>query len=81
LERGNNGDLLCSYITAIGDVAYNLHKNYVAELITRLKVIVNRHLVDESEATVKSLTKEKCENIFINMKCLVKRSKICAIFS
>jgi hypothetical protein len=70
LEQGNSSDLLCSYITTIDDIAFNLHKNYVAELITRLKVVVHRHLVNESEATVKHLTKKKCENIFHIMNCL-----------
>lgn len=32
-----------------------------------------RHLVDESESTVRTLTKEKCENVFISMKSLVRR--------
>ena len=73
LEQGNNGELLSSYIGAIGSVAFNLHRGYVAEIIKRLKVVVYRHLIDESEPTVKSLTKEKCENIFISMKCLVRR--------
>jgi len=30
-------------------------------------------LVDESESTVRTLTKEKCENVFISMKSLVRR--------
>ena len=35
--------------------------------------MVYRHLVDESESTVRTLTKEKCENVFISMKSLVRR--------
>jgi hypothetical protein len=79
LEESNNGYLLDSYISAIRNVAFNLHKNYVKELIPRLKVIVRRHLVDESEAVVKSLTSEKYDNIFINMECLIEIGNICMI--
>lgn len=76
LEQSNNGDLLNAYVSAIGNVAFNLHRNYVEELVKRLKVIVYRHLIDESESTVRTLTKEKCENVFMSMKNLVRRSML-----
>lgn len=76
LEEKNNGDLLSAYITAIGNLACNLHRSLITELIPRLKSIIHRHLTDESELIIKSLTKEKYEYIFAAMKNLCKRSTL-----
>lgn len=46
MEEKNNGDLLFAYTTGIGNLANNLHRSLVAELIPRLKAIVIRHLTD-----------------------------------
>ena len=50
-----------------------LHRVYIKELIEKIKPVVERHLMDESEATTKGFTKEKSEVIFIAMKNLLKR--------
>jgi hypothetical protein len=81
LEESINGYLLSSYISAIGNVAFNLHRSYIKELIPRLKVVVRRHLLDENDAVVKSLTSEEYENIFMSMGRLAKRGNTYIIFS
>lgn len=73
LEAGNNPELLNCFLSAVGNLSSNLHRGYVTELINRLKTIVYKHLVDESEASIKGLTKDKCEQIFCNLKMLVRR--------
>ena len=60
LEEQNNGALLIAYLTAIGNLYANLHRTYVKEIVERLKPIVHKHLIDDSEATTKVLTKDKC---------------------
>jgi hypothetical protein len=76
LEARNDGDLMYAYTVAIGNLACNLHRGIVKELLPRLKAALNRHLVDESEAIVKSLTKERYEHIFCALKNLSKRSTV-----
>lgn len=37
-------------------------------------MVVHKHLVDEAETTIRALTKEKCESVFMSMKNLIRRS-------
>jgi len=76
LSKENNWDVLVPVVSSLGNIAANLHRNYLREIIERLKPIVHNHLVDDSEANNKKFSREKCDAVFKGMKALLKRGNL-----
>jgi hypothetical protein len=81
LEAENNWDVLVPVVNSLGYIAPNLQKSYLREMVTRLKPIVHRHLVDYSEPNMKKFSRDKCDYVFRGMKALLKRSIVIVIQS
>lgn len=44
LEKEINFDILCFFIKGISGITPYLHRNFVKDLISRLKVVIEKHI-------------------------------------